>query len=71
MTALVYGIVRAADTGWADPLTVGANAGGFALLGDFRLADRTAAAPIMPLHLFSDRGPRRCLRRPASASSGR
>jgi hypothetical protein len=32
MTALAYGIVRSADTGWSDPLTVAALAAGVLLL---------------------------------------
>jgi hypothetical protein len=32
MTALVYGIVRAADAGWSDPLTVASLAVGITLL---------------------------------------
>lgn len=55
MTALVYGIVRSADTGWTDPITLGAIAVGLLLLTGFLLVQRTAAHPILPLRLFTDR----------------
>jgi EmrB/QacA subfamily drug resistance transporter len=55
MTALVYGIVRSADAGWTDALTLVAAAGGVLLLTLFVLNERRAPQPIMPLRLFSSR----------------
>jgi MFS transporter len=55
MTALVYGIVRAADAGWTDPITVGALVVGVVLLAPFVLNERRASQPIMPLRLFARR----------------
>jgi EmrB/QacA subfamily drug resistance transporter len=53
MTALVYGIVRSADAGWGDPLTVAALAAGAVLLALLVLNEWRAAQPIMPLRLFA------------------
>jgi predicted MFS family arabinose efflux permease len=55
MVALVYGIVRSADTGWTDLATLVAVAGGLLLLAAFVAIERRAAQPIMPLRLFSSR----------------
>jgi EmrB/QacA subfamily drug resistance transporter len=55
MTALVYGIVRAADAGWADPLTIAALAAGVLLLALLVVHERRAQQPIMPLRLFASR----------------
>lgn len=55
MTALVYGIVRSADSGWGDPLTVAILAGAVALLGAFVLNECRASQPILPLRLFASR----------------
>jgi MFS family permease len=55
MVALVYGIVRSADTGWADPTTLVTVAGGLLLLAAFVAIERRAPRPIMPLRLFSSR----------------
>jgi EmrB/QacA subfamily drug resistance transporter len=55
MTALVYGIVRAADAGWSDPGTVSSLASGVLLLVAFVRIESRAAAPIMPLRLFASR----------------
>lgn len=55
MTALVYGTVRSADDGWSDLLTVTSLAAGIGLLAVFVLVERSAAHPVMPLHLFADR----------------
>jgi predicted MFS family arabinose efflux permease len=55
MTALVYGTVRSADTGWSDPATIAAVTAGLGLLAVFLLVERRAAHPIMPLSLFTDR----------------
>jgi EmrB/QacA subfamily drug resistance transporter len=55
MVALVYGIVRSADTGWADATALVAVTGGLLLLAAFVAIERRAAQPIMPLRLFSSR----------------
>jgi EmrB/QacA subfamily drug resistance transporter len=55
MVALVYGIVRSADAGWSDPLTLAGLAAGIGLLVVFVATERHAAQPVMPLRLFASR----------------
>jgi EmrB/QacA subfamily drug resistance transporter len=55
MVALVYGIVRAADAGWTDPVSVAAVTAGVVQLAGFVVIERRAAQPIMPLRLFASR----------------
>jgi EmrB/QacA subfamily drug resistance transporter len=55
MTALVFGLVRAASTGWGDPITIVAFAAGVGLLTAFVLVERRATTPITPLRLFRSR----------------
>lgn len=55
MTALVYGLVRAAEDGWGDPLTQGALALGVAALAVFVCIESRAAQPVLPLRLFDSR----------------
>jgi EmrB/QacA subfamily drug resistance transporter len=55
MGALVYGIVRAAEDGWTDPLTLAALATGVILIALFLLNESRASQPIMPLRLFANR----------------
>jgi EmrB/QacA subfamily drug resistance transporter len=55
MIALVYGIVRAATSGWSDSLTLGAMASGIVLLTVFVIDQMRADQPIMPLRLFASR----------------
>jgi predicted MFS family arabinose efflux permease len=55
MTALVYGIVRSADAGWTDRVTLAALAVGIALLAFFVVNEWRAGQPIMPLRLFASR----------------
>jgi predicted MFS family arabinose efflux permease len=55
MTALGYGIVRSADAGWSDALTLITLAASVLLLALFVANERRAAQPIMPLRLFSSR----------------
>jgi EmrB/QacA subfamily drug resistance transporter len=55
MTALVFGLVRAAEVGWSDPRTVGALTGGVLLLALFVVVERFAEQPILPLRLFASR----------------
>jgi EmrB/QacA subfamily drug resistance transporter len=55
MTALVFGIVRSADAGWSDGLTLATVAAGVLLLALFVANERRAPQPILPLRLFSSR----------------
>jgi EmrB/QacA subfamily drug resistance transporter len=55
MTAVVYGIVRAATAGWGDRLTVASLAAGAVLLALFVVNERRAVQPITPLRLFASR----------------
>ncbi|WP_395945517.1 MFS transporter [Brevundimonas sp.] len=52
---LVYGFIRSAETGWADPVTLVVLGGAVVLLGLFVLNERRAGHPILPLRLFADR----------------
>jgi EmrB/QacA subfamily drug resistance transporter len=55
MSAIVFGLVRAATDGWGDALTDGSFVAGAVLLTLFVAAERRATTPITPLRLFSDR----------------
>ncbi len=55
MTAIVYGIVRAATAGWTDRLTLASLAAGAVLLALFVVNERRAEQPITPLRLFASR----------------
>ncbi|RRI05820.1 MFS transporter [Mesorhizobium tamadayense] len=55
MTALVYGIVRSADAGWHDAVTLSAIVAGLVLLVLFILNEARASQPILPLRLFASR----------------
>ncbi|RYE42020.1 MAG: MFS transporter [Hyphomicrobiales bacterium] len=55
MTALVYGIVRAAGAGWGDFLAATSVVSGIMLLAFFVFHESRAAQPVLPLHLFSSR----------------
>ncbi|MCW3038576.1 MAG: major facilitator superfamily 1 [Solirubrobacterales bacterium] len=55
MTALVFGIVRAADAGWGEAAATGAIAVGVLLLVSFVALQRRTAEAIMPLRLFASR----------------
>ena len=55
MTSLVYGFVRAASSGWGNPITVASFVAGVALLASFALTELRADQPITPLHLFASR----------------
>lgn len=54
-TALVLGIVEAADAGWSAPAVVVPLVAGVVLLGSFVAVERRAAQPIVPLRLFASR----------------
>jgi MFS family permease len=53
--ALVFGIVRSADTVWGDAVTLAAIAGGAALITFFVANQARAEQPLMPLRLFASR----------------
>jgi len=55
MTALVFGIVDAAEVGWGAPSTIRAIAVGVLLLAALVVNEARAEQPIMPLRLFADR----------------
>jgi EmrB/QacA subfamily drug resistance transporter len=55
MTALVYGFVHAASSGWSSAETIGAFVMGVALLAAFVVVELRADSPITPLRLFADR----------------
>ncbi|MDQ2816298.1 MAG: MFS transporter [Actinomycetota bacterium] len=55
VTALVYGFIRAASSGWGDHLVLAAFGGAGVLLALFVATETRARQPITPLRLFTDR----------------
>ncbi len=55
MTAIVFGVVRAAAAGWTDRLSVAALVAGAGLLALFVVTEHRAEQPITPLRLFASR----------------
>lgn len=55
MSALVYGLVRSAEQGWGDALTLASLAAGIVLLALFTLIESRARQPVLPLRLFASR----------------
>jgi EmrB/QacA subfamily drug resistance transporter len=55
MAALVYGFIRAAQSGWTDGLTVVSFVAAVVLLSIFFLIETRTSQPITPLHMFRDR----------------
>jgi EmrB/QacA subfamily drug resistance transporter len=55
MTALVYGLVRAADVGWHDGLVSASLTGGLLMIAAFVGIERTVRQPILPLRLLASR----------------
>ncbi|MCL8382889.1 MFS transporter [Xanthobacter aminoxidans] len=55
MSALVYGFIRSAHSGWGDPVTLATLVVAVVLLALFALIERRAKQPILPLWLFSSR----------------
>ena len=55
MSSLVYGLIRAGEKSWSDPLCVGALTLAVVTLLAFVLQERHAEQPIMPLWLFTSR----------------
>ena len=55
VAALVFAFIRAASSGWGDPLTLAAFGLAAILLVVFVLTEATTAQPVTPLRLFADR----------------
>jgi EmrB/QacA subfamily drug resistance transporter len=55
MTALVYGLVRAPASGWANAITVTSLAGGLVLLVAFGVVEVRSDHPMLPPRLLTDR----------------
>jgi len=55
ITAFVYGIIRAGDTGWLKPEALGIIVGGIALLVMFVLWERRTSSPALNVKLFRSR----------------
>jgi EmrB/QacA subfamily drug resistance transporter len=55
MSALVYGLVRAAETSWGDAVALGSFAVAALMLAAFVAIERRASQPITPLRLFASR----------------
>ena len=55
MVALVYGITRAGEHGWTEPVTLTAFAAAAVLLAVFLGLQSRTALPLLPLGLFADR----------------
>jgi MFS family permease len=53
---LVLGLVNGPQAGWADPVTVASFAAAAALIAAFAAIEACAAAPLVPLHVFRNRG---------------
>jgi MFS family permease len=52
LTALVYGIIRGGEIGWAEPSVVAALVGATILLAAFVVVEQRVADPMLPLRLF-------------------
>jgi EmrB/QacA subfamily drug resistance transporter len=55
MSALVYGLVRAAETSWGDAVALGSFALAALMLAAFVAIEKRARQPITPLRLFASR----------------
>jgi EmrB/QacA subfamily drug resistance transporter len=55
MSALVYGLVRAAETSWGDAVALGSFVVAALMLAAFVAIERRARQPITPLRLFASR----------------
>jgi len=55
VTSLVYGFIRAAESGWTNSLTLLAFAAAIVLLAGFVAIELRVQQPIMPLRLFAQR----------------
>ncbi len=52
---LVFGLARAADVGWSDPLTIAALAAAMVLIAAFVVIEQRSASPLMSLSILADR----------------
>ena len=55
LTSLVYALLESSNSGWSDPLILGALAAGFAALIALFVVERRARDPMVPLELFRSR----------------
>jgi EmrB/QacA subfamily drug resistance transporter len=55
MSALVYGLVRAAETSWSDAVAIGSFVAAIVFLGAFVAIEKRVRQPITPLRLFKSR----------------
>lgn len=55
MSSLVYGLTSAATDGWGDSVTIGALVAAAVLVLAFIVIELKHPAPLMPLHILSDR----------------
>jgi EmrB/QacA subfamily drug resistance transporter len=55
MVALVYGFIRAAQSGWGNTVTIIAFVAAAVLLSTFVMIERRTRQPITPLHMFRNR----------------
>ena len=55
MVALVYGFIRAAQSGWSDTVTISAFVAAAVLLSTFVMIEARTRQPITPLHMFRNR----------------
>jgi EmrB/QacA subfamily drug resistance transporter len=55
MASLVYGFIRAAQSGWTDGLTLASFLAALVLLSVFLVIETRTRQPITPLHMFRDR----------------
>lgn len=53
--SLIYGLVRAGDSGWSDPLTLLALIGAMAMYGGFAAVERSTREPLMDLRMLTRR----------------
>ncbi|MYV97917.1 MFS transporter [Streptomyces sp. SID3343] len=55
VTALVYGVIRAAEKGWGDGLTIGSLIASAVLIAGFVAIELRVDQPLMPMRLFRNR----------------
>ncbi|MGC0423204.1 DHA2 family efflux MFS transporter permease subunit [Embleya sp. AB8] len=55
VTALVYGVIRAADQGWSDALTIGSLILSAVLIAAFIVIELRVEQPLMPMRMFRNR----------------
>ena len=56
LSLLVFGVVRAPEVGWTDPITLWSIVGGASLLGLFLVLQAVRRDPLMPLGIFRTTG---------------